>query len=372
MLKKIIFFLLAVNLLVACGGNNAPAPTANRAGNTPVGVPTAPLTPPGLPLGGFPLLDTPLAGQIVYSNGDGDIYVIEPKPNAKASVVLKAPNDKGFLQEPQWSADGQRIVYTYLLPFDTSGLPAADLLFANADGSNPQPLLNHQLSGELFAMPTYSPDGRYVYYSHTTPIFKDKQIISATVTLERFELLTKQTQVIANDGSQPTISPDGKRLAFIHTNPDTFEQRLLTADADGKHVQVVVSGNTSSMGIGLNSPRWSRDGQRILFAIPNLFSYNRPTNQLNSLLVGWFDRLFDVQVAEAHGPPWDFWIVDADGKNMQRLTQIGEDEPQAAFAPDGKYFTFMGVAGLYIVDASGRNVRWLSREGGRGRVDWKK
>ena len=40
--------------------------------------------------------------------------------------------------------------------------------------------------------------------------------------------------------------------------------------------------------------------------------------------------------------------------------------------PDGKYFAFVGVAGYYVVDASGKNVHWLHRDGGHGRSDWKK
>ncbi len=37
----------------------------------------------------------------------------------------------------------------------SSGLPSADLLAANADGSNGQPLLVHQLNGETFAAPIF-------------------------------------------------------------------------------------------------------------------------------------------------------------------------------------------------------------------------
>jgi Tol biopolymer transport system component len=368
MRKQLLILIVIVVALASCGGNSpASNPAQPARPNAPAVAPTLQLTPPGLPTGGFPMLDAPLDGQIVFSNGDGDIYVVDVRPNAQPKKIISPSNSKGFVQEPQWSADGQHIVYTYLLPFDTSGLPSSDLMVTNADGSLPQVIATHQLEGETFATPSFSIDGRAIYYSHTKPIYKDKQIISATVTLERLDLVTKQATAIADDGQQPAVSPDDKRVVFIKTDPDTFEQTLITIDPDGKNAQVVVPGN--SLGSGIHSPRWTRDGKRILFAVPNLFAKrSRPADGL----ARWFDQLFDVRVAEAHGPPWDFWIVDANGKNLQRVTEIGEDMPYATFSPDGKNLAFMGLAGLYVLDANGKNVHWLIRDGGHGRLDWKK
>jgi Tol biopolymer transport system component len=312
----------------------------------------------------------------VYSNGDGDIWTVDAKPNAAPKKTLSPANNKGLLQDPQWTPDGKQIVYTFLRPFDSSGLPTQDVLIANADGSNPQPLLTPKMSGEVFASPTFSPDGRYVYVSHTEPIFNDKkQVISATLKLERYDMQTKQFKFIADDALQPAMSPDGKRIAFIKLNQDTFQQTLWLANADGEDAELVLP--TDAVGGAVHSPRWSRDSQRLLFALPNIFAKNnrpptQPIPQPPSWLVGWFDGLLGTRVAEAHGPPWDFWIVDYTGKNLQRLTEIGEDEPYAAWSPDGKQFAFMGLAGLYIVDANGKNARWLFRNGGRGRIDWKK
>ena len=375
-MRKSLFLLILTAALAACSGST-PAPSPTAAGSSqPGAVPTQQLTPTGLPAGGFPLLDTALDGHIVYSNGDGNIYLIDPRPGASPRKAIGPPDNKGFLQEPAWSADGQRIAYSYLLPFDTSGLPAQDLLSANADGSSPQTLLAHTMNGEVYASPAFSPDGRFMYYSHSTPILNaDKQVTGVTLVLERIDLQTKQTTQIASNGIQPAVSPDGKQITFVRINPDTFQQDLMTADADGQNLKAIVPSNAT--GYGINGPRWTPDGKRILFGVPNLFSRRnveiaQAPASLAERLLSWFAGIFTVSVAEAHGPPWDLWIVDASGENLQRLTEIGEDDPTAAWSPDGKYFAFVGLAGFYIVDASGKNVHWLIRDGGRGRVDWKK
>jgi len=379
MLKTIVVLMLAV-LLADCGGSPAPgAATLAGAATAPAAAPTQALTPSGIPAGGFPLLTTALDGSIVYNNGDGDIYLIQPRPGAKPQRVIAAADNKGFLQEPIWSPDGKRIAYTYLLPFDTTGLPAQDILVANADGSSPQTIIAHQVAGEVFTWPVFSPDSRLIYYAHSNPIFKNKQIIGVTLTLEQYDTQTKKTTTIAKDGTQPDISPDGKRLVFVKIDPDTFQQDLMIVGVDGKNLGQVVPGN--SMGGGLNGPRWSRDSKQILFGAPNFFaSLNTPPRHasnphmddpLNRML-GWVSSWFTVGVAEAHGPPWDLWLVDVDGQNLKRLTEIGEDDPSPSWSPDGKNIAFVGVAGFYITNDAGKDVHWLHREGGRGRVDWKK
>ena len=387
LMRKTIAVLMLAVLLAACGGPPAPGAVTqtprgplSAANTAPAAAPTQALTPSGLPAGGFPLVTSALDGSIVYNNGDGDIYTVQPRPGGAPQRVIAAANNKGFLQEPIWSSDGKRIAYTYLLPFDTSGLPAQDILVANADGSNPQTIVAHKIAGEVFTWPVFSPDSRLIYYAHSNPIFNNsKQITGVTLTLEQYDTQTKKTTTIIKDGTQPDISPDGKRLVFVKIDADTFQQDLMIVDVDGKNLAQVVPGN--SMGGGLNGPRWSRDGKQILFGAPNFFASrsvprrgtaNMQTDAPLDRMLGWVTSWFTVGVAEAHGPPWDLWLVDADGQNLKRLTEIGEDDPSPSWSPDGKNIAFVGVAGFYITNAGGKDVHWLHRDGGRGRVDWKR
>jgi hypothetical protein len=86
--------------MVACAFDALPiGPGAGRA---PTALPPPPRTvaPPR-----FPFLDAPLEGRIAYSNGDGNIYVIEPRPNVKPNMVVTAPSNQVSLIEPSWSPD---------------------------------------------------------------------------------------------------------------------------------------------------------------------------------------------------------------------------------------------------------------------------
>jgi len=57
---------------------------------------------------------------------------------------------------------------------------------------------------------------------------------------------------------QPRFSPDGKRIAFVSGRSGTDE--VWVADSDGANLT-----RLTSMGAGLNGPRWSFDGQQIGF-----------------------------------------------------------------------------------------------------------
>jgi hypothetical protein len=79
-----------------------------------------------------------------------------------------------------------------MLPFDKSGLNARDIWLANGDGTNRRKIIAHQVDGEGYASPVYSPDERYLYNVHTTPIMQGQQLISATLELELLDMQTQQ------------------------------------------------------------------------------------------------------------------------------------------------------------------------------------
>ncbi len=77
-----------------------------------------------------------------------------------------------------------------------------------------------------------------------------------------------------------------------------------------------------------------------------------------------------ARVARAHGLPWDIFAVRADGSERRRITYFYDDDPAAAWSPDGRWIvTFSGEA-LHAVALDGTASYCLAGEGGYGALEW--
>ena len=74
----------------------------------------------------------------------------------------------------------------------------------------------------------------------------------------------------------------------------------------------------------------------------------------------------------AHGLPMDLFLIDAGGGAPRRLTQLGEDNPAAVWAPDGRRLAILSGGGLYVLNADGSDVRAIDQRGGHGTIDWRR
>lgn len=80
---------------------------------------------------------------------------------------------------------------------------------------------------------------------------------------------------------------------------------------------------------------------------------------------------FAPPVAEAHvTPPWNLWLVAADGSGVRRRVALNEDLPMAVFSPDGAEIVVMATRGMYRMRADGSALRRVSLLGDHGALDW--
>lgn len=301
-----------------------------------------------------------LAGKFIFAPGDGSIWVQDPV-NGKPTPVVK-PTPELFADAPNWSPDGKSFVYVHS-SLTAQGTAQNAIYRANADGSGNQMVVTPPNNKTTFNWPHYSWDGKWIYYTASSPVPPNKQ----DSKIQRIAIAGGEPETIVDDARMSTESPDGKHIAFLRFNFDSFTAGLWIADTDGKNARNLLSEDVFIM---LSAPRFSPDGSEILFAAsgPN----TRPLPGVSMRTPACSPQILCLLAKPAHadGLPWDLWTVTPDGSKFTRLTQIGADSPWPAWSRDGKQVAFFDTSGEYVVDLAKREVSQVARNGGHGVFDW--
>ena len=142
------------------------------------------------------------------------------------------------------------------------------------------------------------------------------------------------------------------------------------AAPDGTADREVVAAGTFST---FYAPRFSPDGKRMIVAAiggPVTDEQGYPIRAQRRTPLDTLLGVFAPAVAEAHGAPWDVWVVNVDGTGLRRLPGMREDTPMATFAPDGRQIVMIGAGGIYLIDADGQYLRQIDPLGDHGGLDW--
>lgn len=186
----------------------------------------------------------------------------------------------------------------------------------------------------------------------------------------RIDLATNAKQPLLNDALDPSLSRDGTQLAYLKLSEDGYTMSLNVAAPDGSNSRAVIGGQDFQ---GFYAPRFSPDGKQIIVAAIGGPETDQQGNPIKASAPSPLDRLLGLiepATAEAHGLPWDLWLVNSDGTGLRRLTSFYEDLPMAAFAPDGKQIAAIGLGGIYLMDGDGSRLRRIDPVGDHGGLDW--
>jgi dipeptidyl aminopeptidase/acylaminoacyl peptidase len=147
---------------------------------------------------------------------------------------------------PDWSADGQRIVFQRMF-----GAQGSDVRTIKPDGTD-EVLLG------TGSQPAWSPDGRQIAFVNDEGVAVMDSEGAGIAVLVRHDPATG-VRVRA-----PEWSPDGQRIVFERRDDNVASAtRLYLANADGSDVRRLTSGD-SSPGFE-HDPAWSPDGGSIAF-----------------------------------------------------------------------------------------------------------
>ncbi len=309
--------------------------------------------------GSSDIVDTGLSGRVVYSQGPEGLWEIDLE-SGKKSQLWKL-SDGGFLSGVAVSPDGLDVVMAYAPPTE-SPIPRADIYIANSDGSNPQPLLVHRSLYEAFNHPTWSPDSRWIYFTRSDVLIDDDQGTAASVVnIERIPAGGGEPELVIEDAEQPHFSSDGSRITFLRFNQETFTRSLWVANADGSEPMQSLPDTAF---FDLSSPRLSPDGEMVAFAGSGEIALG------SELPRSIWAKLFGVQLAYAHGLPWDFYTMPAKGEEIARITSWNTDGAVLAWSPDGENLALMHQGGLFVTGEAEPTL--LVETPDHGGIDWAK
>lgn len=214
--------------------------------------------------------------------------------------------------------------------------------------------------------PTFSPDGTYFVYVHTTVHEEENKYHSI---LRKVDTLTLEDRPFTHgrgvDGfaqdKNPRFSPDGTKLAFLSNRAGKNQVFVMPADG-GEPLQL------THFKQGVRSFAWAPDGASIVFAArqeePENLSDVRVIRQL---------RYWENGEGFYGDQPCHLWTVEADGTNLKPLTEGPFDEYTPEFSPDGTNVLFRSwrnddqrsvLSSLYSISVASGDIRQIYE--GRG------
>jgi Tol biopolymer transport system component len=275
--------------------------------------------------------------------GRNGLIVFTAGTDAGAQLFTVRPSGTGLRQithvdgdavNADWSPSGRRIVFTF------GSETGARIATIRPDGSGlrilPQP------AGVFDDQPSYSPDGRRIYFERFTEATNQVAIWSmkADGSDQRWILAPFPNGFVTD----PNVSPDGKTLSFqgwdgslLGPAPNFEPARgLFTARIDGSHIKRIRPFRSDQT----VKADWAPDGRRIAV-----------TENANH-----FDADDSANIV----------TMRRDGSHRRRLTHFHDGVTNAylgSYSPDGRWVVFRlekdGLFGLYRMHPDGRHVRQI-------------
>jgi Tol biopolymer transport system component len=240
--------------------------------------------------------------------------------------------DEGAILGVTWTADGRELVYGSAGPtgramalWRRSVETPADSPSKRVEGVEPdafRPVISHSVSESSARL-------AYVGFVFDTNIW----VRETTASPPPARKLVPSTRPDTN----PQFSPDGRRLAF--RSEQSGSPQIWVANSDGSNPLQLTYFPFSS-GSFINCPRWSPDGQTIIFTARSSLQNN--------------DQ--------------DIYSVSADGGSLRRLTSAPSREGRASWSGDGRwiyfYSTRSGREEIWKMPAKGGEAIQLTTDGG--------
>ncbi|TMO72076.1 amidohydrolase [Pseudoalteromonas sp. S3785] len=290
--------------------------------------------------------------------GGGDnIWIMDADGSNQHAVT-----DETFrlLNSPAWSPDGDYLVARKHFTASRS-LGAGEVWLYHKAGGKGVQLTKRENDQKDLGEPMFSPDGRYVYFSHdATPgktFHYSKDSVAGIYKIKRFDRQTGEIETIIEGmggAIRPTPSPDGKKLAYIRR--DDFQTSLYLYDlTNGEHTKLY--------------DKLERDMQET-WAIHGVYPTIAWTPD-NEELVFWAGgTIHKLAVDDKTVAPIDFKVQTT--KKLQKAVRFTQDLDTDEFdvkmlrnvqvSPDGETAIFEALGYIYKRDLDSGKIKRLTKQ----------
>jgi Tol biopolymer transport system component len=271
---------------------------------------------------------TPLTGgigKIVFvsrRDGENEIYfmdvAVDDQGDLVASEPIKLTNNNVADTYPAWSPDGSKIAFQSKLDGDY------DIYVMDFNSRQITPLTSNTV---FDSSPAWSPDGRLIAFHSNSDGDRDIYLMDEKGNIQKNLTVNENMEDYS-----PTWSPNGTKIAF-YSNRD-YTNEIYVMNVDGNNAQRLTYN-------GGENPAWSPDGTKIAFASCE-------------------DELDDIK------KKCDIYTIEADGSKSPVCLVCDKSfsDMRPTWSPDGTKITFYsnrrGTWDIYVMDADGSNIESLT------------
>jgi WD40 repeat protein len=272
-------------------------------------------------------------------------------------TIFQVPQ-RGWVDAAAVSPDHKTLILSYSPPMEDPYGGQTSIYQMSLDASEPPRLLIIPSNGEdQYSQPTWSPDGKYIYFAHIN--YENMN----TYEIMRMAYPEGKPEKLVDHAYWPRVSEDSTLLVYVGLDPQSGTNQLTFAKLDGTDIHEVPLNGLPVPSI-IDVPMFSPNNQSILFSSPIGIQASVPN---------WFDKLFGVQVALADGTlPSDWWSVPITGGTPKQLTNVQSLALYGVFSPDDKYVASYSTDGIFVMKPDGTELTTVVNDVGGipGTVNW--